>query len=103
MGNSFAGEFYYEGFLKGVGSAHKVQNGNLALQVLAAQSGGQVLNTSNDIADSIARCLVDQKAFYTLTFDSPAAEYPNEYHSLQVKIGRPHLTARTRTGYYAQP
>jgi len=95
--------FYYESFLKGVGSANQVQNGNLALQVLAVQSGGRVLNLTNDIAGSIASCLEDTKAFYTLSFDSPAADHPNTYHNLQVKVGIPRVTARTRTGYYAQP
>ena len=94
--------FYYESFLKGVDSANKVQTGNVGLEVLAAQSGGRVLNTSNDVAGSIATCLADAKAYYTLSFDSAAADHPNEYHGLQVKIGKPGLTARTRTGYYAQ-
>lgn len=95
--------FYYEEFLKGVASAKQVQNGDLGLQVLATQSGGRVLNSSNDVAGLIATCLADAKAYYTLSFDSPEADHPNEYHSLTVKIGKPGLTARTRTGYYAQP
>jgi VWFA-related protein len=94
--------FYYENFLKGVGSAKKVQYGNLGLQVLAVQSGGRVLNTSNDLSSSIAACLADAQVFYTFAIDPPAANYPNEYHSLQVKMNQPRLTARTRTGYYAQ-
>jgi VWFA-related protein len=102
MDASLGRTFYYESFLKGVGSANKVQNGNLGLQVLATQSGGRVLTSSNDIANLIASCLVDAKAFYTLSFDSPPADHANEYHSLQIKIGKPGLTARTRTGYYAQ-
>lgn len=95
--------FYYESFLKGVPSANKVDNGNLGLQVLAVQSGGRVFNSSNDVARLISNCLDDSKAFYTLTFDSPRADHPDEYHSLQIQIGKPKLTARTRTGYYAQP
>jgi hypothetical protein len=67
------------------------------------QSGGRVLNTSNDVGNSIATCLADAKVFYTLSFDAPVGNFPNEYHSLQVKVGKPGLTARTRTGYYAQP
>jgi VWFA-related protein len=94
--------FYYESFLKGVKSVNKVQSGNLALQVLAVQSGGRALNSSNDVARLIASCLDDAKAFYTLSFDSPPADNPNEYHSLEIKIDKPGLTARTRTGYYAQ-
>jgi len=106
LGMSEAGSgrtFYYQEFLKGVPSAKKVQNGNLGLQVLAAQSGGRVLNSSNDVAGLIASCLADAKAFYSISFDAPRADHPNEYHSLEIKIGKPGLAARTRTGYYAQP
>lgn len=95
--------FYYEEFVKGVSSANRIESGNLGLQVIAVQSGGRVLNLTNDIASSIASCLADSKAYYTLSFDSAVADHPNEYHSLQVKIDEPKLTARTRTGYYAQP
>lgn len=94
--------FYYENFLKGVVSSNKVESGDVALQVIAAQSGGRVLNRSNDIAGAMANCVTDAKAYYTLSFDSAAADHPNEYHNLLVKIDRPGLTARTRTGYYAQ-
>jgi len=105
LGVSDAGSartFYYESFLKGVTSANRTESGNLGLQVLAIQSGGRVLTGSNDVASSIAGCLADAKAFYTISFDSPPADHPNEYHSLQVKIGKPGLIPRTRTGYYAQ-
>ncbi len=106
LGMNDAGQFrtfYYEAFLKGVPSYQKAQNGNLALQVLAAQSGGRVLNISNDIVKQITSCLEDAPAFYTLSFDSPPADHPDEYHDLEVKIGKPGLKSRTRTGYYAQP
>jgi VWFA-related protein len=95
--------FYYESFLKGVPSYNKVQNGDLALQVLAVQSGGRVMNSNNDIAKAIGDCLKDANAFYTLSFDSPPADHPDEYHALEVKVDKPGLKARTRTGYYAQP
>lgn len=94
--------FYYQSFLKGVRSANDVQNANLGLQVLATQSGGRVLNSNNNLMSSIASCLLDAKVFYTLSFDSARADHPNEYHALQVKIDKSGLTARTRTGYYAQ-
>jgi VWFA-related protein len=95
--------FYYESFLKGVTAYNKVQNGNLALQVLAAQSGGRVMNANNDVTKEIAECLKDANAFYTLSFDSPPADHPDEYHTLEVKVDKPGVKARTRTGYYAQP
>jgi VWFA-related protein len=95
--------FYYESFLKGVPSANKVLAGNLALQVLATQTGGKVLNSNNDLTKLIASCQMDAKAYYTLSFIYPPADHPDEYHNLEIKIDKPGLIARTRTGYYAQP
>ena len=95
--------FYYESFLKGVPFSKDVVSGDISPQVLAIQSGGKVLNSNNDVAELMARCVIDARAFYTLSFDSPPADHVDEYHSLEVKIDKPGLTARTRTGYYAQP
>jgi VWFA-related protein len=86
-----------------VTSYQKAQNGNLALQVFAAQSGGRVLNSGNDLVKEITSCLEDTKAFYTLSFESPPADRPHEYHQLDVRVDKPGLKARTRTGYYAEP
>jgi VWFA-related protein len=94
---------YYKEFLKGVTTAKKSQFGNLALQVLAEQSGGKVFFGSNDLPAEIERCLSDLKSWYVLTFASLPGDGPNEYHALDVKIDKPGVLARTRAGYYAQP
>jgi VWFA-related protein len=94
---------YYEGFLKGVSSASRVQPGNMGLQVIATQSGGRVFTSATDLGDAIASCIADASAYYTLTFAAARADHANEYHSLQVTVDKPGLTTRTRTGYYAQP
>jgi VWFA-related protein len=94
---------YYEEFLKGVASPQHAQAGDLGLQVLAVQTGGRALNTSNDITAAITACAADADAFYVLSFEAPRADHADEYHSLSVTVDRPGVTARTRTGYYAQP
>jgi len=94
---------YYKSFVKGVPTAKQMQAGNLALQVLAYQSGGLILNSSNDLAGEIATCVNDANAYYVLTFEGAAGDGPNEYHALEVNIDKPGLEARTRSGYYAQP
>lgn len=94
---------YYEEFLKGVVSPSRTDPADLALQVLAVQSGGAVFNSSNDLASSIAGCVSDADGYYVLAFESAAAEKPDEYHSIEVKVDKPRAIARTRTGYYAQP
>jgi VWFA-related protein len=94
---------YYEEFLKGVSSPSHSVPGNLGLPVLAVQTGGRVLNLTNDITTAIAECAADANAFYVLSFDAPRADKPDEYHSLAITVDKPGMTARTRTGYYAQP
>jgi VWFA-related protein len=94
---------YYKDFLKGVKTANQVRIGNLALQVFAYQSGGLVLNSSNDLAGEIATCVNDANAFYLLSFEGGIADGPNDYHALEVETDRPGLEVRTRNGYYAQP
>ena len=94
---------YYKAFAKGVTNRKQVQGGNLSLQVLAYQSGGLVLNASNDIADEIATCVADAKSYYVLTFGAAPGDGPNEYHALEVKLDKPGLMVRSRLGYYAQP
>jgi VWFA-related protein len=93
----------YKQFLKGVKKADQADNGNLALQVLASQSGGLVLNSSNDLAGEIATCVADANGFYVLSFEGLPGDGPNEYHALEIKLDKPGLAARTRSGYYAQP
>jgi VWFA-related protein len=106
LGTADSGGFrtsYYQEFLKGVKKASQAQIGNVALQVLATQSGGRVLISNNDVAGEIASAIADANAYYVLTFDSLVGDGPDEYHALDVKIDKPGLKALTRTGYYAQP
>jgi len=94
---------YWENFLKGVSKPSQVQLGNLALQVLASQSGGVVLTSSNDIAAMLRKCLSDTSAYYELSFNPPQGDRPHEYHQLEIHVAERGLTARTRQGYYSQP
>lgn len=102
-GEGVGREFYYQDFLKGVSKPGQVAVGDLSLQVLATQSGGLALNSSNDVASLLQKCMADAAAYYELSFESAPADRRDEYHSLQILVAKPGLTARTRQGYYAQP
>lgn len=95
--------FLYEGYVKGVKSSKQANPANLSDKVFAVQSGGRVLNPSNDLAGEFDKCIEDAAPYYTLSFDPPRPEKPDEYHDLKVQIVKPGLTARTSTGYYDQP
>lgn len=106
LGTSDAGSFrtfYYEEFVKGVKKPGQVQIGNVELGAIVVQSGGRVLNSSNDIVGEIATCVGDANNYYALTFNTEPGDGPNDYHALQIKLDKSGLKALTRTGYYAQP
>jgi VWFA-related protein len=95
--------FYYRDFLKGVSKPGQVSVGDLSLQVLATQTGGLALTSSNDIVAQLQMCYADTEAYYELSFDPVPGDRRDDYHSLIVQVAKPGLTARTRTGYYSQP
>ncbi len=95
--------FFWGSFIKGVHAAKDAEVGDLALQVLAFQSGGRVLNSNNDVAGEIETCVNDANTYYILTFAPEPADGPNDYHAIQVKIDRPKVKVQTLAGYYAQP
>jgi VWFA-related protein len=94
---------YYKEFLKGVSKPSQVNVGDLALPVLAVQSGGLALDFTNDVASLLRECLADTAPYYEISFDPAPAEQRDEYHHLEIQLAKPGLTARTRQGYYAQP
>jgi VWFA-related protein len=94
---------YYENFLKGVSKPSQVDPGDVGLQVIAVQSGGLALNSGNDITMFLQECVADAAPYYEISFAAPAAQRPDEYHQVEIKIDKPGLSARAREGYYAQP
>ena len=99
-GESVGRANYFENFVKGIEKPSQTDLGDLSLQVLAIQSGGLYLHGNNDIAAQLRQAVADTTAFYELSFNPPPAEHPGQYHHLEVRVEKPGLAARTRTGYY---
>jgi VWFA-related protein len=93
----------WQKYLKPVSRFQQAQYGDLAVQVLATQSGGLVRQGGNDVAQEIDHCTQDASNGYELTFQPQSAEQPNTWHSIQVKVDRHGAMVRARDGYYAQP
>jgi VWFA-related protein len=93
----------YAAYLKGVSKPKDVEPGNMGLQVFAAHTGGLVLNSGNDLAELLQKCLTDTEAYYEISFDPAAARQSDEYHHLEIRLAKPGMSARTRQNYYAQP
>lgn len=94
---------YYESFVHAPRSARDVVLGHLGLQLLAIDSGGLVLNGSNDITSLLQQAMQQTEDRYEISFVPAPGEKDNEYHELQLKVNRSGLTAHTTAGYYARP
>ena len=102
-GESVERTFYYEQYTKGISKPSQADLGDLGLQVLAVQSGGEAFAGSNDIGGLIRSAYQDASAYYELSFNPAPAEHPDEYHQLDLQVSQPGLTLHTRQGYYNQP
>ncbi|HWW74902.1 MAG TPA: VWA domain-containing protein, partial [Pyrinomonadaceae bacterium] len=75
------------------------------LNYLARQTGGFFIHDANDLARGIGKIYDDQRGFYLIgyrpdesTFDR--ATGARRWNRLAVRVKRPGLTVRTRTGFY---
>lgn len=75
------------------------------LMYLARQTGGIPIYNTNDLAGGIKRVLDDQRGYYLIgyrpdesTFDPKTGR--RRFHQFTVKVKRPGLSVRTRTGFY---
>lgn len=90
---------YFGSFLKAVTKPDEANPNDLALQVLALQSGGLVLQHDNDLKSLIARCAADAERVVTLQYAAPTGA-AGSYRSVEVSGGR--VKARTIKGYYTR-
>jgi hypothetical protein len=70
------------------------------LDYLSQQTGGFLIKNSNDITGSIRRVVEDQKGYYLLGYRPDSATFDRRYHRISVKVKRPGLRVRTRTGFF---
>ena len=95
--------FLYKTYLKGVESPKQADSQNLALQVLATHSGGQVLSKSGNLSAQLMRCIADANSYYEISFEASSTEQARAYHAIAVKTNQAKAEVRTLTSYYAIP
>jgi VWFA-related protein len=95
--------FNYHDYIDAPRSQKDMQPSKMALQVIATQTGGLVLDSSGDLEREIERCAEEERSFYTLSFNPPHTSRMDEFHELRVQVTRDGLTVRAPTGYYNEP
>jgi VWFA-related protein len=86
----------------GTATTESTRPNSLALPILALQTGGQVIASSNVTTD-LDKLLNDADWYYALSFIPPPAQNGVELRPLEVKVNRPGLNVRTMTTYYIEP
>jgi VWFA-related protein len=103
MGIDESRAFRYKAYFKPVLSPRHAMPEDLALGVLAEETGGGIRGPSNNLVAEMNACLTHANAYYRISFDPQAAVREDEYHALHVDVERPGLTVRSNTGYYDEP
>ena len=70
------------------------------LAYLSQQTGGFLIKNNNDLTGGIRRVVEDQKGYYLLGYRPEGATFDRRYHRISVKVKRPGLKVRTRTGFF---
>jgi VWFA-related protein len=75
------------------------------LSQLAGETGGFAISGENDLSKGIRQVLDDQKGYYLIgyrpdesTFDQSSGR--RRFHNISIKVKRPGLTVRSRSGFY---
>ena len=69
------------------------------LVYLARETGGVAFINNNDLNFGIRRALKDQQSYYLIGFDPEDDKFDRKYHSIRLKVNRPGLQTRTRSGF----
>jgi VWFA-related protein len=69
------------------------------LVYLARETGGVPFINNNDLNLGIRRALKDQQSYYLIGFDPADDKFDRKYHSIKLKVNRPGLLTRTRSGF----
>lgn len=71
-----------------------------SLEYLAKQTGGFLGKDSNDIPGLIKRVVEDQKGYYLIGYRPESTTFDRRFHQIKVKVKRPDLLVRSRSGFY---
>jgi VWFA-related protein len=81
--------------------AHLVER-QQSLQTVADWTGGRAIMNTNAPQEAVVPILDESSAYYLLAFQSDPKP-DGRFHPITVKVNRPGVVVRTRSGYYAEP
>jgi len=68
---------------------------------LAKDTGGFLLENTNDLAGGVARMQQERTTYYLLAYQPTNTKFDGKFRKITVKVKRPKTTVRARPGYVA--
>jgi VWFA-related protein len=72
-----------------------------SLTLLAKQTGGFLIENTNDLAKGFVRIDEDRRFYYLLTYEPKNTSFDGAWRSIIVKVPKRKVTVRARAGYLA--
>lgn len=75
---------------------------NLTMDFLvsaASNTGGRAIVNTNDFEDGLQQIFDENASYYLMGYQQPSNQAPGSLHRISVKVNRPGVTVRTRSGY----
>lgn len=76
-------------------------SGTAVLGRLAKETGGFLLQNTNDLAAGVVRMQQERSTYYLLAYQPVHATLDGKFRRVEVKVKRPRVTVRARPGYTA--
>lgn len=73
------------------------------LTVLARETGGFLVDNTNDLRPGVRRLAEEMHSYYLLAYTSSNPRLDGRYRRIHVKVRRPGVDVRARRGYHAVP
>ena len=70
---------------------------------LAGHTGGFLVANTNDLTKALASITADRRSYYLLGYSSSNPVLDGSTRQIEVRVKRPGLSVRARTGYVAAP
>ena len=84
-----------------VGMSRNIMAAHEWLQVLAEQTGGRAIVNTNDGRRAMASMISDSAAYYLVGYSSTEDPRDGKFHNVKVRVKRPGVEVRARSGYWA--
>ena len=78
--------------------SHRLQDTRTGQELLARETGGFLVKNSNNFG--LKRIAEDQSGYYLLGYRPAGDTFNRRFHHITVKVKRPGLTVRTRSGFF---